>query len=236
MNSAAHPPSVPAAPDRSSLRQAALAHLARFGTTRHGLGQVLLRRVARWQRQAVAAGAEPDQADATARQLGGTVAQVVAEMVAAGAVDDSAFARSRVRRLTRSGRSGRAIAAHLAARGVEAQVSAQALSGDADSTPESALSIPGHTPLNATERDLCAAVVLARKRRLGPFNPAAGEDTQDPFDDDTDGGGNAPRANARAKALGVLARAGFARDTAERVLDMDPEEAQDWLERLKGEP
>ncbi|WP_415512016.1 RecX family transcriptional regulator, partial [Acetobacter sp.] len=228
------------APDHSALRQAALAHLARFGTTRHGLEQVLLRRVARWQRQAIAAGAEPDQTDAATRQLGPVIAAVVAEMVAAGAVDDSAFARSRVRRLARSGRSGRAIAAHLAARGVEAQVSAEALAGGADDDFATPPGI-GVAPLSAGERDLCAALVLTRKRRLGPFSPVAeGADHAPDHAQDYDtahyADTAAPAALARGRALGVLARAGFGRDTAERALDMDAEEAQEWLERLKSAP
>lgn len=71
----------------------------------------------------------------------------------------------------------------------------------------------------ATARDasteLVAALTLARKRRLGPF---AREETR-----------NVRDADARRKALGVFARAGFDIATAERALRMDPEEAEATL-------
>ena len=47
--------------------------------------------------------------------------------------------------------------------------------------------------------------------------------------------GRGGQAGGASRALGVLARAGFARDTAARALDMTREEADEWLERLKAE-
>jgi regulatory protein len=70
--------------------------------------------------------------------------------VAAGAVSDAAFAEARTRSLARAGRSRRAIAAHLAQRGVPQAVANAAL-------PEEA------------EAELAAALIHARKRRAGPF-------------------------------------------------------------------
>src|SRR5215472_5769392 len=100
-----------AAPHEASLHEAALRHLARYAVTEEGLRRVLDRRVDRW---AWAAGAEPETI-ATAKRA---VRVVVARLVAAGAVDDAAFAAARARRLARSGHSRQGIAAHLAARGV----------------------------------------------------------------------------------------------------------------------
>ena len=67
--------------------------------------------------------------------------------------------------------------------------------------------------------ELAAALVLVRKRRLGSYAVVGEAD---------------PRA-ARQKALGVLARAGFGRDTAERALDMEREEAEERIRALRGD-
>ncbi len=75
---------------------------------------------------------------------------VVDRLAAAGAVDDAAFAQGRARSLARAGRSRRAIAAHLAARGIDASLAGTVLPDD-----------PRH--------ELAAALTLARRRRIGPF-------------------------------------------------------------------
>src|SRR6185312_12352841 len=148
----AEPPDTPAPkpPDRAALHEAALAHLGRFAATEAQLLRVLQRRVQRWERRAREANLEPD-AVATAAAAGLVSARdVVRRLVAAGAVDDMAFAAARAQRLHREGRSRRAIAAHLAARGVQAETAKAAL--PADSTSE-----------------LDAALAFARRRRIGPF-------------------------------------------------------------------
>lgn len=203
------------APDRASLRAAALAHLARFGTTRAGLTQVLERRVQRWTRRAVESGELSEDVEARAVPLGAVIEQVVAEMAALGAVDDAAFAGSRARSLTRSGRSRRAVQAHLAARGVEADIVGTVL----DETL-------GERGQDGQEMELAAALIFARRRRAGPFAPVqeGGEDAM-PGDE---------WAVRRRKALDAMARAGFGRATAEAALDMDPEEAEDRIVRMKS--
>ncbi|MBR0674496.1 RecX family transcriptional regulator, partial [Neoroseomonas soli] len=85
-------------------------------------------------------------------------AEVAAAMVQAGAVDDAAFAESRARRLARAGRSRRAIAAHLAAKGVDAETAAASI-------PE------------GEDAELDAALAFCRRRRIGPFARGA-EDTE----------------------------------------------------------
>lgn len=218
------PSDCPSPPDKAALREAALAHLARFATTQHGLEQVLLRRVARWERAALKAGADREDIAVHMAALRPVVQAVAADMVQLGAIDDDAFARARAKRLTRSGRSGKAVQAHLAAKGVEAEVRAAALQDVVEG-------------FSARETELSAALTAARKRRLGPFASlprlrrdaphAEGEETQEE---------RRLRVMAeRQKALGVFARSGFGRDIAEQVLDMDPEEAAQWVERLKSE-
>jgi regulatory protein len=130
-------------PTEASLRDAALAHLARYGTSAANLLRVLERRIERWARET---DAEPGARD-TARMA---ARAVVARLAAAGAVNDAAFAVARARGLTRSGRSARSVAAHLAARGVPAAAVAAALPED-------------------PARELAAAIAFARRRRIGPF-------------------------------------------------------------------
>ncbi len=132
-------------PDEDALRQAALAHLARYSTTRAGLLRVLGRRVDRWARAAEAA---PDAVAACLQ----AARLVVARLAAIGAVDDAAFAAGRARSLHRAGRSRRAIVAHLQAKGVPADLAA---------LPEDA------------EAELAAALLYAARRRIGPFRPSA---------------------------------------------------------------
>lgn len=148
-----HTPAGPA-PDRARLHEAALRHLARFAATEAGLVRVLDRRVQRWAR---AAAAEGTAVDDTVRQCRTTVREVAASLVRAGVIDDSAFAAARAASLARAGRSRRAVAAHLAAKGVAPNVA------------EAALPDP--------EQEFLSALAYARKRRLGPFrgepDPAA---------------------------------------------------------------
>jgi regulatory protein len=146
-----------AAPDEKRLQEAALAHLARFAATEAALRRVLQRRVDRWARAAIAEGAPQESVAAEAAASRQAAVRVAQRMVAAGAVDDAAFAESRARRLARAGRSRRAIAAHLAAKGVDAGTARAALPED---------------PEDAARAELAAAIAWCRRRRLGPFGPA----------------------------------------------------------------
>lgn len=139
-------------PDDATLREAALTHLTRFAATEAGLVRVLDRRIARWARTAEAEGAEREAIAAAIAPARAAARAIAARLVQAGAVDDSAFAAARAARLSRAGRSRRAIAAHLAAKGVAAEVAAEAMPGGEDA-------------------ELIAALRLLRRKRLGPFAP-----------------------------------------------------------------
>lgn len=137
-------------PNAARLREAALAHLARFAATEAGLRRVLERRVARWARAAEAEGQPREVIAASAAMLTAEIASIAQSLVAAGAVNDAAFAESRARRLARSGHSRRAIAAHLAAKGIENETATAALP-------------------DGEEAELLAAIAFCRRRRIGPF-------------------------------------------------------------------
>jgi regulatory protein len=177
-------------PDAATLREVAIAHLARFAATEAGLRRVLARRVERWARAAEAERQEDIAPRAAASRA--AAAEVAKRLVAEGAVDDKGFAESRARRLLRGGHSRRAALAHLREKGVDAETAAAAL-------PEG----------EAAELD--AALAFCRRRRIGPFATAEAS------------------AEARLKALGALARAGFGREVALRALRMDPAEADSRL-------
>jgi len=137
-------------PDAHRLREAALAHLARFGTTEAGLCRVLQRRVDRWARRAENEGQLAETIAPLAAHAKQAAAEVAHALAQVGAVDDEAFAAARTRRLAQAGRSRRAIAAHLAAKGVDATTAG--------------------TLLEETD-ELAAALGHLRRRRAGPFAP-----------------------------------------------------------------
>ncbi len=181
------------APNDAALHDAALAYLARYPATEAGLVRTLGRAVDRWARRALADGAEADVVAAQAAQSRAAVRAVVARLAALGAVSDRAFAESRTRTLVRGGRSRRAVAAHLAAKGVGGETARAAL--EAEETDE-----------------LAAALVLARRRRIGPFRVGDGD---------------------RLRELAMLARAGFSQAVASEALRMPREEAEAVVLRLR---
>ena len=155
MPSTAAPRPAGPVPDHAALREAALAHLARFAVTEAGLVRVLDRRVLRWARAAEREGQPAEAEVAAAREAVRVVARTLAE---SGVVDDAAFAAARARSLTRAGRSRRAVSAHLAAKGVPQTVAQAALPDPAEELP--------------------AALAYARRRRLGPFRAEPAEPEQ----------------------------------------------------------
>jgi regulatory protein len=185
------------APDAASLHEAALNYLARYAATEVGLRRVLERRVERWARMAAGSGAERDAVAMEAAAAKQLVREVVSRLVAAAAVNDVTFAQSRSRSLVRAGRSHRAVIAHLAAKGVESEAARAALPEDAES-------------------ELAAALVLARRRRIGPFR-------QGPEGD--------PAKHLRE--LSILARAGFPQEVARQALAMQPDEAEALVIQLR---
>ncbi len=176
---------IPSQPTEASLHEAALAYLARYASSKAGLVRVLDRRIARWARAANLD--EPDRIAA----LRATARRIADRLAASGVIDDALFAESRARSLRRAGRSSRAVAAHLSARGIAREMLHTVL------------------PLDR-EADLEAALVLARRRKLGPFRPAeAAADT--------------------LRELGILGRAGFSQEIARAVLAMDADAALDRI-------
>ncbi len=187
------------APTRAVLHEAALSYLARGAASESSVVKALERRIDNWSRRAVRAGVDVDRVASdseTARQL---LPLVTARLAELGLVNDAAFAETRTKRMSGAGRSRRAISAHLMQKGVAAGTVRDALPADATT-------------------ELGAAVVFAKKRRLGPFARVS----EAPEDRD------AQRALER-KALGTMARAGFDFHVCERVLRMSLDDAEQRL-------
>ncbi len=187
-SNAASPP-----PDAGHLYQAALNHLARYAATEVGLRRVLTRRVDRWARLQT----DPDAAAPGVAAARAAIDSVIARLAQAGAISDMAFAESRAKSRERGGQSARAVQARLIAKGVAPDLARTAAVSDADT-------------------ELAAALVLVRKRRIGPYRTVEDAD-----------------AAIRLKELGLLARAGFSRDIAERALDTSRADAESRIFALR---
>lgn len=181
---------VPPAPDTAALREAALAYLARYAATEAAVRRVLHRRIDRWLR----ACPDPEAAADRAAEARIAVEAEIRRLATAGLLNDAAYAEQRGRTLRQAGVSRRATAAKLAAKGVPPATARDAVPDD-------------------PEAELAAALITARKRRIGPFRTRPADPVRE---------------------LGVLARAGFGHDVARRALDTDPAEAEDRIAALRG--
>lgn len=187
------------APTRAVLHEAALAYLARGAATADSVKKTLERRISNWARRSVRAGRDAEGVASDAAKARELVPEIVGRLREVGLVNDSSFAENRAKRMSSAGRSRRAIAAHLAQKGVDAATVREAMPQDAGA-------------------ELAAALAFARKRRIGPFAS----------DVDAPEGRDAKR-EAERKALGTMARAGFDWNVCERVMRMNREDADERL-------
>jgi regulatory protein len=161
------------------LQNAATFYLERYPSTAEGLRRVLNRRVRR-----------AEMADAPIiDNVKQAIEAVVARFVAAGMIDDQAFAQTKARALHRRGTSSRLTRQRLKLAGVDEDTLDKAIAGldqELDTDPR--------------QREWQAAVTLARRRRLGPFREKE-------------------RKEHRTRDLATLARAGFDYDLARKVID-----------------
>lgn len=158
------------------LQRAALHYLERYSVPAGQLRRVLARKIAASCRHH---GEDPARHTAA-------LDAVVARCVATGLVDDRRFAEARAATLRRKGQSSRAVAARLTAKGVSRELAGELAVADAGD-------------------EKAAALVAAKRRRLGPWREAG------------------QRAASRQKDLAALARLGFDFATARSVIDGDPE-------------
>ncbi len=160
------------------LQNAAEHYLARFATSTENLRRVLMRKV--WRSAQVH---ETDADEGAAH-----VEEIIARCRDLGYLDDQAYADMQVRGLRGRGASARLIRQRLKEKGIEAETADAAMARFDDEDG-------GHEP------DFQAAVRLAQRRRLGPFDMTG------------------TREERREKQLAALARAGFGYDVARRVIE-----------------
>jgi regulatory protein len=129
------------------LERWALGYLGRYASSAENLRRVLMRRARR-------------RAPETAQQASGLIDALVARYRQSGLIDDAAYTAGRIQSLHRRGDSLKAIRARLAAKGVAAEIVADAVSG---------------LRAGAPDPDLVAACAFARRRRLGPYRRAAAD-------------------------------------------------------------
>jgi regulatory protein len=122
------------------LQRAAMYYLERYAAPAAQLRRVLARKIVLSCRHH---GQDPATFDAM-------LDEIVARCTASGLVDDRRFAEARAATLRRKGRSSRAVAASLAAKGVSRDLAMAASEGEPD-------------------QELAAAMKTARLKRLGPW-------------------------------------------------------------------
>lgn len=189
----------PSPPSHAVLHEYALSALARRAVTRAGMIALLKRKIALWASRAVRGGRDADEIALEGERARTTVDAIVERLVEVGLINDVSFALARAGRLGRAGKSRRAIAAHLTSKGVD------------ENTARTVVVV-------SPDDELRAAVVLARRKRIGPFRRESA----------------ALDAATRQKSLAALARAGFSYSTADRVLRMSLEEAESRLSGNAG--
>ena len=169
------------------LQSAATFHLERYPSSAEGLRRMLERRVAKAKMAEAPIVADVER----------VIAEIVARFVAAGAIDDKAFAQTKARALHRRGTSGRLTRQKLKLAGIDPDTLDQAMAGldqELDTDPR--------------QREWKAAAALARRRRLGPFRAK-------------------DRKAHRDRDLAAMARAGFDYELARRVVDAVDSDALD---------
>lgn len=188
------------APTATVLHEAALGYLAQRSASVAQLTRSLVRKVDTWARRADRAGVDAEEIAAERARCQLAIDTLVARLKASGLLDDALYAKQRAERLTRSGKSRRAVALDLRLKGI-AETTAR------DVTPRDA------------DTELGAAIALARKKRIGPFARSIPED-------------RAEKSALERKWLGAFARGGFSFGTAQKVLRLDRDAAEELLHGL----
>lgn len=175
--------------DDTSLRDLALSYVARFATTGAKLEGYLARKL---RERGIAE-------DEDGRAQTPDVAALVTQLIELGYVDDEAYARSKTRDLTARGYGARRVEQALWAAGVDENTREETAPGEA-----------------AIRR---AAIMLAKKRRFGPFGVAPEE-----------GEPGEIAHKRRQKQVAAMLRAGHSFDHIAFILDASGEDdIEEWL-------
>ncbi len=180
--------------DAAWLEREAILYVAQWETTRHGLREALERRLRN----------RCGRTGEDAATVIDAIPEVVQRLVDRAYVDDQRFAEQLIERERRQGRSGSRIRAQLEAKGADPSILAEVEARILEERVSEGAAEAGSFTGDPTDMELEAAFRTAKKRRLGPY-------CVDPSE----------RADRRQRHLAVLARQGFSRDIAYRVVDSD---------------
>ncbi len=176
-------------PTPQSLAHAALQYLERYAASETSLRRVLLNRL----RRAAMQNSDFAKDEQRQEELRTAIEQLIEKYKRSGVLNDASFAEIKVNSLRRMGRSRNAIVQKLKSKGISSSLVCAALKKNADEK-------------NADESEMDAALVLLRRRKMGPFRKTPGDES------------------VRRKELAALARAGFSLDIARRALKYEAEE------------
>jgi regulatory protein len=176
-------------PTPQSLANVALYYLGRYAASEASLQRVLENRLRRVALENPSFAADHEKQSA----LRSAIETIIEGHKKTGAVNDAAFAETRINSLRRQGRSRRAIQQKLCAKGIRGEVLSAAFVQHED----------GDEP---QEVELKAATALARRRKFGPFRKTV----DDAVDQDR-----------QRKEIAAMARAGFSIDMIRKVLSVD---------------
>lgn len=144
-----------APPSQNVIHEWALAYLTNRPASVAVMKKVLQRRIDAWSRRAAKAGTDADEIETGVATAKERALAVIERLTSSGLLNDATYAKQRAERLTREGKSRRAVTFDLAQKGIPSELARASVSNDP-----------------ATE--LAAAVALVRKKRLGAFSRRSG--------------------------------------------------------------
>lgn len=175
----------------SYLHNSGLYYLQRFAASSGQFREVMLRKVRKSCRH---------HSDQNFDDCSKLLDALIVKFQDSGLLNDESYTRGVVNSLRRQGKSRRAIMVKLKTKGVGNELIDEKLEEFEQNRAE-----------GDGNAELTAAVIFARRKKLGPFRK------------------DEPEENTHEKALSVMARAGFSYDIAQNVLKMNAQQAEDMI-------
>jgi regulatory protein len=173
----------------SYLHNAGLYYLQRFATSSANFREVMMRKVRKSCQH---------HTDQNLRTCEDMVDALVRKFQETGLLNDELYTRGAVTSLRRQGKSRKAIVQKMQIKGVDTDLTTEIIS-DHDTDQYGEESNPEHE----------AAMIFARKKRLGPFRTPSPELSQE------------EEKKIMEKSLSSMARAGFSYETCRHVLNLN---------------
>lgn len=174
------------------LYNSGLAYLQRFPASTPHFRRVMGRKIDR------SCNYHKDQNPEDCRKM---LESTIETFVRQGFLNDAAYLQGMVTSLRRRGLSTQAILSKLAMKGIAQDEAAKALRAYDEER-------------GGVNPDLAAAILLMRRKRIGPFRKSDGGD--------------------RTKELAALARGGFGFDIAQKALSLPRDEAEETLSQIRA--